>query len=70
MGPELPAMLYKPGSTLEWDGEMFDYLVVSSEDDLKAALADGWSIGKPEGGDPAVEGDTKPRRGRPPKDAE
>jgi hypothetical protein len=42
-------MLYKSdGSMLEWDGEMFDYLIVENEDEAKAALKDGWSVGKPE----------------------
>lgn len=46
--PELPAMLYKHGSELEWDGELFDTLVVADDEELDAALADGWSVGKPE----------------------
>lgn len=45
---EFPAMLYKRGSSLEWDGEWFDSVVVNDQDELDIALADGWSIGKPE----------------------
>ena len=45
--PELPAMLYKPGGELEWDGEMFDTLVVEDDEALEAALGEGWSVGKP-----------------------
>lgn len=50
---EFPLMLYKAdGSMLEWDGEMFDYLVIepgdNAEDEAKAALKDGYSVGKPE----------------------
>jgi hypothetical protein len=46
---EYPAMLYKAGGTmLLWDGEMFDHVVVNDEDELKAAKADGYSVGKPE----------------------
>jgi len=48
MGPELPAMVYKPGSMFEWDGERFDYLVVTDEEGLADALAGGWSVGKPD----------------------
>jgi hypothetical protein len=32
---------------LEWDGEMFDYLVVNDAEEAKAAKADGWSVEKP-----------------------
>jgi hypothetical protein len=46
--PELPAMLYKPGTEIEWDHEMFDTLVVNDDEELDAALANGWSVGKPE----------------------
>lgn len=46
---EYPAMLYKAdGSMFEWDGEMFDCLIVEDADAAKAALKNGWSIGKPE----------------------
>lgn len=44
---EFPASLYKPGTQFEWDGEMFDTLVVHDEEEVEIALADGWSIGKP-----------------------
>lgn len=46
--PEFPAMLYKPGSTFLWDGEMFDYVIVADEEELAIAQADGWSLGKPD----------------------
>lgn len=45
--PQLPAMLYKHGSMIEWDGELFDYMVVEKDEDLDAALKAGWSPGKP-----------------------
>lgn len=45
--PEFPCMVYKPGSMFLWDGELFDYLVLSDEEELAIALADGWSLGKP-----------------------
>lgn len=45
---EWPAMLFKAnGDMLEWDGEMFDYLIVEDADEAKAALDKGWSNGKP-----------------------
>jgi hypothetical protein len=45
---EYPAMLYKrDGTMLQWDGEMFDHLIVNNADEAKAALSDGWSAGKP-----------------------
>lgn len=45
---EFPAMLYRYGSMFDWDGEQFDYLIVGSQEEADAALADGWSVGKPE----------------------
>lgn len=57
--PGFPAMLFKPGSMFEWDGEMFDYLVVDDEEEAEIALADGWVVGKPGTSD-----DSKPQRGR------
>lgn len=45
---EFPAHVLKHGSEFEWDGEMFDALTVNDEDELAAALKDGWSLGKPE----------------------
>lgn len=46
---EYPGMVYKAGGAmLEWDGEMFDILIVNDDDELKAAKADGYSVGKPE----------------------
>ena len=46
---QFPAMLYKAyGSMLEWDGEMFDYVIVNDEEEAEIALADGWSVGKPD----------------------
>ena len=49
---EFPIMLYKHGTAFKWDDDMVDYLVIEAgadaEDELKAALKDGWSVGKPE----------------------
>jgi hypothetical protein len=45
--PEFPAMLYKHGSEIEWDGERFDTLTVHNGDELDAALKDGWVPHKP-----------------------
>ena len=36
---QFPAMLYKPGSMFEWDGEMFDYVIANDEDDSYGAAA-------------------------------
>lgn len=58
MEPELPAMLYRPGSMFVWDGERFDYLIVATGDELAEALAKGWSLGKP------VPEKTLPRKSR------
>jgi hypothetical protein len=44
---EYPAMLYKRGGALLWDGEWFDTRVVEDEDEAAAALDAGWSVGKP-----------------------
>jgi hypothetical protein len=51
---EYPLMLYKAGGSMfEWDGEMFDHLVIepgdNAEAETSAALKDGWSVGKPKG---------------------
>jgi hypothetical protein len=65
---ELPAMLYKPGSMFEWDFEWFDYVIVNDQDELDAALADGWVSHKPTAEEEAVVIAKEPaRRGRPPK---
>ena len=52
MAHEFPIMLYKHGSAFKWDDVMVDYLVIEAgedaDDELKAALKDGWSVGKPE----------------------
>lgn len=61
---DFPAILYRHGSTLLWDGEMFDRLVVENKKEADDALADGWHLGKP-----PEDVEQKPRRGRPPKDA-
>lgn len=44
---EFPASLYKHGSTFLWDGEMFDYVIVTDAEELEIALADGWVPHKP-----------------------
>lgn len=60
--PEMPAMLYKHGTEIEWDHEWFDTLVVTDDDELEAALKDGWSVGKPDPLD--HDGDGKKEIGR------
>lgn len=60
-------MAYKPGSMFEWDGEMFDYLIVNDEEEAEIALADGWVFHKPSKEEEAV--DIK-KRGRKPKQAD
>jgi len=68
---QFPAMLYKLGSMFEWDGEMFDYVIVNDEEEAEIAISDGWSVGKPS--DPLDhDGDGKKvgSRARKPKDAE
>lgn len=45
---EFPASLYKHGSTFLWDGETFDYVIVTDAEELEIALADGWVPHKPE----------------------
>lgn len=52
-GPGYPMMLYRHGSMFEWDGEMFDYIVVEDADEAKAAKADGYSAEKPAAKKPA-----------------
>ena len=65
MTMEYPAMAFKRGSMFEWDGEMFDYVIVADRDEADIALADGWVFHKPtDEPEPAKE---PPRRGRPPK---
>lgn len=54
--PEFPAMVYKRGTELEWDGEKFDTLIVEDAEELEIAQADGWHIGKP-----PAEGSTPPK---------
>lgn len=69
---EFPAMLYKRGSAFEWDGELFDYVIVNDAEEAEIAAADGWTVGKP--GDPLdLDGDgkpggSKPRAARKPKE--
>lgn len=47
MNLEFPAMLYKRGTALEWDGELFDYVVVNDAEEAEIALSDGWVPHKP-----------------------
>lgn len=65
---EMPAMLYKrDGTMLDWDGKMWDTIIVADEEDLEIALANGWQ----HPADAIKPDDDKPeaaRRGRPPKD--
>lgn len=44
---EFPALLYKPGTAFEWDGEFFDYIEVADQEEADIALADGWVAHKP-----------------------
>ena len=68
---QFPAMLYKPGSMFEWDGEMFDYVIVNDEEEAEIALSDGWSVGKPDPLDHDGDGKKGGSRPRKPKaDAE
>lgn len=40
---EYPAALYKrDGTMLEWDGAMFDIIVINDPEEYEIALADGW----------------------------
>jgi hypothetical protein len=52
--PEFPAMVYKRGGALVWDGECFDTLIVEDADELEIAQADGWYLGKPPAEDAAA----------------
>lgn len=45
--PEFPAVLYRYGSQIHWDGERFDRHVVHDEKQLAKALENGWHLGKP-----------------------
>lgn len=58
---EFPAMLYKTGTMFEWDGGLFDYVIVADADEAEIALADGWVPHKP------AEDEAPARRGRPRK---
>ena len=64
MRVDYPAMLYKFGTMLEWDGERFDYVIVTDQEEADIAVADGWSFTKPVAAEPSTDA---PRRGRPPK---
>jgi len=64
-------MLYKPGTMFEWDGEWFDYVIVTDSEEAEIALADGWVSHKPTAEEEAEVVAKEPaRRGRPPKKAE
>lgn len=67
---EFPALLYKPGTMFEWDGEFFDYVEVNDEDEADIALADGWVAHKPTAEEEAAVIEKEPARSaRKPKDA-
>lgn len=71
MALEFPALLYKPGTMFEWDGETFDYVVVNDEEEAEIASADGWVPHKPTPEEDAVIEAAEPaRRGRPRKTVE
>ncbi len=77
---EFPASFYKRGTAFLWDGEMFDYVIVTDQEEADIALADGWVPHKPEEAEPRAELQPEPvpssqqapvtapkRRGRKPK---
>lgn len=41
---ETPAMLYKHGGDLDWNGKMFDTIIVADEEEAEIAFADGWML--------------------------
>lgn len=41
---QFPRMLYKQGGPVEIDRSNFSTLIVADQDELDAALADGWSL--------------------------
>lgn len=42
---EYPAMLYKPdGAMLEWDGAMWDFVIVNDAEEAEIARADGYGL--------------------------
>src|SRR4051794_5380259 len=45
---QFPRMLYKAGGPEEIHGGRFSTLIVNNDDELDAALADGWSMTTPE----------------------
>lgn len=67
MALEFPLMLYKPGTMLEWDGELFDYVIVNDQEEADVALADGWSVEKPKADPLDHDGDGKKGGSRPRK---
>jgi hypothetical protein len=63
--PEFPAMMYRAGTAFQWEEVRVDTLIVAKEAEYEAALAEGWSIGKPSAD--AADAEPPKRRGRPPK---
>ena len=61
---DFPLMLYRPdGSMLEWDGALWDTVIVNDEEEAEIALADGYGL-------PGEEISPAPaKRGRPKKEA-
>ena len=42
---EYPAMLYKAGgSMLEWDGAMWDFVIVADDEEQEIARAEGYGL--------------------------
>lgn len=64
---EFPATLYKRGNQFEWDGEMFDALIVNDEEEAEIAIADGWYSGKPSADPLDHDGDGKKGGARAPR---
>ncbi len=40
---DFPAMLYRPGAEIKWEGMSLDTLVVNNADELADARADNWA---------------------------
>lgn len=56
---EYPKMLFKPGTSYDWDGIGVDFLTVGDAAEEADAIAAGWSFDRP--------GEEAPKRGRPRK---
>lgn len=63
-----PCFVYKAGGSLTYKGKQYSYLSVNSDDDVKAALADGWAMTRDEALFPAPK--AEPNEDAPPTRAE